>query len=385
MQAMSLSRYMDHNATTPVDPAVTEAMIPYLRDLVANPSSPYSAARRAARAIEDARVCVAKLVGAPASRVVFTGGGTESANAAIRGLLAAVGEGASLAVSSVEHACVREVADRIHAGGGRVIRIGVDDAGALRQDELDRALAQRPSVLSVMAANNETGVVYDLRMIGAQARNHGTIVHTDAVQAAGKIPVDMEGWGVDAMSICAHKINGPKGVGALLLREGVGFESMLVGGDQEDGRRAGTENVAGIVGFGVAADLARQRLGEESARLRVLRDVVEAQVVSAISGVRVVGQGQPRLPNTSLLLMEGVDAEALIARLDMEGFCVSSGSACASGASEPSHVLRAMGVPKGLERSAIRISLGAGNDREGAELLVRALQNGVHALRGHRA
>ena len=373
--------FLDHNATTPLDPAVLDAMLPFLREHHANPSSPYTAARKAAAAIETARQQVAGLIGAASDEIIFTAGGTESNNTALHSAVANAGAPSRLLVSAVEHASVMEAAQAQTRWGHTVGVVAVRGDGRLDEASLEAALENHVTVIAVMMANNESGVLFDVAAVAAKARARGALVHTDAVQAAGKIPVRVRDLGVDTLSLCAHKMHGPKGVGALFIREGLDFVPLVHGGGQEQARRAGTENVAGIVGFGKAAELAAGRIEFMQGRIASLRDAMEHSILSAVPRIEIAGARGPRLPNTSLLLIEGVEAEALIARLDMEGLCVSSGSACASGANEPSHVLSAMGISGQLLRSAVRISLGWNSTSTDTDCLVRRLCVGVQELR----
>jgi cysteine desulfurase len=363
--------YLDNNATTRLDPRVREAMLPYLDDEFANPSSPYTFARRAALAITKAREQVARLVGAQPEEIHFTSGGTEANNAALNHLLA-TGGGQPLALSAVEHASVRNYA--LHRTKDKLLTesVAVLDSG--------RPAAGRHGVaaplLAMMWANNETGVIFHV-----PEYTHGRRVHSDAVQAAGKIPLNLGASGVETAALSAHKIHGPKGVGALYIRQGTKFEPFLIGGDQESARRAGTENVAGIVGFGAAAELALEHLDLLDTEIRSLRDTFEERIAEFLPDTLIAGRSTPRIPNTSMLVIPECETEAVLALLDMEGICVSSGSACASGSHEPSHVLRAMGLP--VENAAtIRVSLSRFTTADEVDALSEALPRVVAKLRG---
>jgi cysteine desulfurase len=308
---------------------------------------------------------------------VFTGGGTESNNAALHAMLAlseVEGPRKNLAMTRVEHASVLKFGEQVERRGTRVAWLNVDGEGRLAMDELAAAIGPKTAGVSVMTANNETGVLFPVEHAARIAHDRGALFHTDAIQAAGKIPLDVRSIGADYLSLSAHKLHGPKGVGALYIRKGAPFTPLLVGGEQEQGRRAGTENVAGIVGFGKAAELAREMN-------RDARDRIETKVLSEVRGSRVVGRGTDRLPNTSLFLIEGIDSEALLALLDMDGILCSSGSACAAGANEPSHVLRAMSIPAALARGALRVSLSRFTTEAEAAALVETLATHVVALR----
>lgn len=346
--AMRDAVYLDYNATAPIRPEVIDAMSAAMRR-VGNASSVHAFGRQARGAVETARGEVAALVGAAPSRVIFTGSGTEANNLALR---RAGGE--RLLVSAGEHDSV--LAAAAESGAERTALLG---DGRIDLDALQSRLAAdpRPALVSVMLANNETGVIQPLAEVAALARAHGALLHCDAVQAAGKIPVDMATLGVDLMSLSAHKIGGPQGVGALIVREGVEVTPLLRGGGQERRRRAGTENVAGLVGFGVAARLARETL-EGFAGLALFRDLLEREILALAPEARVFGREASRLPNTLCVSMPGVRAETQVMAFDLAGVAVSSGSACSSGKVAPSHVLAAMGVDEASAASALRISFG---------------------------
>jgi cysteine desulfurase len=348
--------YFDHNATTPLDERVLEAMLPYLHTFYGNPSSLYRQGRIVRSAIDNAREQVACLVGAAPPQIVFTGGGTEANNLA----LASLPPGRGLAVSAVEHPSVVEPAEQLQRQGHALTFIKVNSDGVIEQDAVDDLLERKPGLVSMMLANNETGVIQDVARYAGQLRNNQILVHTDAVQALGKIPVNFTRLGVHLMSLSSHKIYGPKGCGALIFDKAVEIKPILRGGGQEQGLRAGTENAAAIVGFGKAAELAAAELAERSRHLRVLRDVLETQL-SAIPGITIFARSAERLPNTVQFGLSETDGEMLLMKLDQKGVAVSSGSACASGGKEPSPVLAAMGVDAGLGMSAVRISLGKSN------------------------
>ncbi len=326
-----------------------------------NPSSVHSFGRAARRIVEDARRHVAALVSARPEDVVFTSGGTEANNLALRG----AGR-ARILVSAVEHPSVLEAADGIET-------ITVDKYGVVDLDALTRMLAEddAPALVSVMLANNETGVIQPVAPAAAWAREHGALVHCDAVQAAGRIPLDMAGLGVDLLTLSAHKLGGPKGVGALIVGDDVTLSPLLRGGGQERGRRAGTENVSGIAGFGAAAAAALSEI-EQARDLAVLRDSLEEGLLRNIPGVRVVGAGIARIPNTSCIALPGVSAETQVMALDLAGFAVSAGSACSSGKVKASHVLQAMGLTEEIAGCAIRVSLGRGNIEADIDAFVAA-------------
>lgn len=363
--------YLDHNATAPLEAAVLEAMLPYLREHYGNPSSVHRHGRRARAAIDGAREQVAALVNAHPSQVVFTSGGTEANNLAIKGVVAGNRPGRIL-IGATEHPSVAEAALSLTGDGWQVERLPVDREGTLQRDALT-AQARRGAVLmSVMYANNETGVVQDIAAVADIARAHGALLHTDAVQAAGKVPLDFGNSGAHLISMSAHKIGGPKGVGALIVDKAVELKPLLHGGGQEKERRSGTENVAGIVGFGAAAALVQERLAAYSLRVARLREQLE-NGLHALEGIEIFSQQAQRVPNTSCFGVHGMDGETLVLNLDRQGFAVSSGSACASGTTDPSPVLLAMGVDRELARGGLRVSLGWSNTEADVEGFLVAL------------
>jgi cysteine desulfurase len=371
--------YLDHNATTPLDPRVVEAMMPYLTGHHGNPSSAHRFGRAARAAVDTAREQVAELVQAHPSQVVFTSGGTEANNFAIKGAATDAGSG-SIAIGATEHPSVERSAAALKKNGWRISTLAVDRQGRLRENALEQALALSPVLVSVMTANNETGTIQNIAAISQAVRAAGALMHTDAVQAAGKIEVDFVASGVHLMSLSAHKLNGPKGVGALVVDKSVELLPLLHGGGQEKNRRSGTENVAGIVGFGMAASLAKAQLADYGARTGNLRNRLESGL-RAIGGIAIFAAEAARLPNTVCFGMPGVDGETLLLNLDLAGFAVSSGSACASGDPEPSPILLAMGVEPMLARSSIRVSLASGNTEEDIDLFIAAFSAQLSQLR----
>ncbi len=350
--------YFDHNATTPIDDRVLEAMLPFLKSFYGNPSSLHRHGRIVRSAIDTAREQVAALAGAPSAQVIFTSGGTESNNLA----LATVPPEGSLAISAIEHPSITEPALRLKNLGSRLNIINVDANGLITQVAMDKIVKEKPDLVTIMLANNETGVIQDLAPYVMKLREHDITVHTDAIQALGKIPVSFNELGVHLMSLSSHKIYGPKGSGALVFEKGTEITPVFLGGGQEQGLRAGTENVAAIVGFGKAAEIAKAELANRSQQLLALRELLEAGL-STIPGLTIFAQQADRLPNTVLFGIPEIDGEMLLMKLDQKGFAVSSGSACASGGGLPSPVLIAMGVETGLAKSAIRISLGLANTK----------------------
>ncbi|MCX8049797.1 MAG: cysteine desulfurase [Methylohalobius sp.] len=371
--------YLDHNATTPVDERVVEAMLPFLKEFYGNPSSLHRMGRLARDAIEQARVQVAALVDAHPAQVVFTSGGTEANNLALKGWsLAHPGQG--IAISAVEHASVQEVADWLSRHGVPVHSLAVDKEGRVSVQKLEELLEREPiGLVSCMLANNETGVLQPVAELTQLACTRGIRVHTDAVQALGRLPVSFSDLGVAMMSLSSHKIHGPKGVGALILDRTLELEPILHGGGQEHSLRAGTENVAAVVGFGRAAELARAELTARARRMYALREQLEAGLAK-LRGVVIFGQGAERLPNTVFFGIAGVDGETIVMLLDRRKIAVASGSACASGGGQPSRVLLAMGIEESLAKSAIRVSLGRENTEQDVFQFLNALQEFIPRL-----
>jgi cysteine desulfurase len=351
--------YFDHNATTPLHPAVLEAMLPFLREQYGNASSRHEYGRAARRAVDEARQQVAESVGAHATEVVFTSGGSESNNLFLKGAAASRRPGV-LAISAVEHPCIVRPAEQLIRQGWELHTLSVDQDGRVSGEDFAAALSKKPTLVSVMLANNETGVLQDVASLAAAARPTGAWFHSDAVQALGKLPVDfraLNSVGVHALTVSSHKIGGPKGAAALVLDKRVELQPLIAGGGQERNLRSGTENVPAIVGFGVACMLAAENVKENRRRLADLRQKLEAGLVQ--QGARIFGAAAERLPNTSYFAFPGVDGETLVGYLDRAGFAVASGAACSSANPEPSRVLMAMGVAPELARGAVRVSLGA--------------------------
>lgn len=367
-----MSVYLDHNATTPLDERVAAAMQPYWRDHFGNPSSLHRAGRVARAALDRAREQVAALVNAHPTHVVFTSGGTEANNLALIGMAHATA--GRLAIGASEHASLFGPARELAGRGWGLDEIPVDAGGRVTSAALVTTLRPETRLVSVMWANNETGVIHDIPALSALVRAAGAVMHCDAVQAAGKVPVDFTASGVQLLSLSAHKIYGPKGVGALIVDKSLDLHPQLLGGGHERGLRAGTENLPGIVGFGAAAELALQELAERSAHLKALRLEFEARLRRELPELVVVASEAERLPNTIMVAVPGIDGAALLMHLDAAGIAVSSGSACAAGRTEPSHVLVAMGFPAELARNVIRVSFGKDNTLDDVTALIAALR-----------
>ena len=375
--------YLDHNATTPLLPAVVERMTVALRDEFGNPSSVHHFGQQAKAAIDDARTDVANLIGAEPSEVLFTSGGTEADNIAIRGAaeaLEATGR-RHLIASAIEHEAVLNTLKALAKRGWRTTLLPVDRSGIVSPAAVRDALADDTAVVSVMHANNEIGTIQPIAELARMAHERGALFHTDAVQSAGKIAIDVKALGVDMLSMSAHKFYGPKGVGALWIRRGLRVMPILTGGRQERSRRAGTENVAGIVGMGVAARIASGKMEAEDRRLSALRDRLETGILRAVPGTAVNGSPDARVPNTTNISFDRIEAESLLIALDLQGIAVSTGSACSSGTLEPSHVLKAMGFNAHRTQNSIRFSLGAANSEAEVDRVIAVLPGIVDKLR----
>jgi cysteine desulfurase len=375
--------YLDHNATTPVAPEVADRMDRTIRELWGNASSVHHFGQQAKAAVDDARGQVAALLNADPAEIVFTAGGTESDNFAIRGAAEALEPTGRrhLIATDIEHEAVLNTLKSLARRGWRVTLLPVDHSGIVSPDALRDAITDDTALVSVMHANNEIGTIQPVAALAAIAKEHGALVHTDAVQTAGKVPIDVKTLGADLLSISAHKFYGPKGTGALWIRKGVRLMPFVSGGRQERNRRAGTENVPGIAGLGVAAARASAKLVGEAARLRALRDRLEHGIMEAVRGSDRNGAAEPRVPNTSNISFERIESESLLIGLDLEGVAVSSGSACSSGTLEPSHVLRAMGLPHARTLSSIRFSLGESNTEADVARVINVLPPLVEKLR----
>ncbi len=376
--------YLDHAATTPLHPDVLEAMLPFLTEHYGNPSSLHASGRRARQGLDEARESVARIVGARPREIVFTGGGSESDNLAVKGVAwAASARGRHIIISSVEHKAVLNSCAILERSGFEVTYLLVDRFGRVDPDAVAAAITDRTTLVSVMYANNEVGTIQPIAEIGAICRERGVLFHTDAVQAAGFLPLDVDGLGVDLLSLGAHKLYGPKGVGALFVRQGTALLPQLQGGSHERQRRAGTENVAGIVGFARALDLAQADAAgrdAENARLAALRDRLLAGC-SALPGVEVTGHPVERLPNNASLLVDGVEGGDLVAALDLDGIAASTGSACTSGATDPSHVLLAMGFDAQRAHGSLRLTAGRSTTTAEVDRTVEVITSVVGRMR----
>jgi cysteine desulfurase len=373
--------YLDYNATAPLRPEVFAAMKPFLTERWGNPGSSYTFGSKLKAEIEAARRSVALLVNASTSEVIFTGSATESDNTALNAALAAQPGKRHLITSAVEHSAVLNHCAFLETQGVRVTRLPVDADGLLDLAALDAAFADDTALVSLMWANNETGVLFPVAEIAARCRARGVPFHCDAVQAAGKLSIDLKTVPVDYLSLSAHKLGGPKGVGALIVRKGAPFTPTLHGGHQERGRRGGTENVAGIIGFGQAAELARSEIAGYDARVAPLRDRLETELLARIPGAERNGHANQRLANTASITFPGVEAEALLLLLDQAGICASAGSACLADSDEPSHVIRAMKPQSAAARQMIRFSLGRETTQSDVESVMHAIQTSVRRLR----
>jgi len=375
--------YFDHNATTPLAPSVIELMTGVMREEFGNASSIHRFGQRAKGILDDARSEVADLIRAEASEVVFTSGGTEADNFAIRGVAEALEPTGRrhLVASAIEHEAVLNTLKALARRGWTTTLLPVDASGVVAPAALEAALTDKTALVSVMHANNEIGTIQPIAQLAAVAHSRGALFHTDAVQSVAKIPVDVRALGVDLLSLSAHKFNGPKGTGALWIKRGTRVAAILTGGKHERNRRAGTENVPGLAGLGAAARLGVGKMATEGARLSALRDRLENEVLARIQGTAVNGDRGARVPNTTNISFEGIEAESLLIALDLEGIAVSTGSACSSGTLEPSHVLRAMGLPTHRTQNSIRLSLGAGNTDAEVDYFLGALPRVVEKLR----
>jgi cysteine desulfurase len=373
--------YVDNNATTKVAPEVLEVMLPYFSEYYGNPSSMHFFGGQVQKKVDEARAKVADFLGAEPSEIVFTSCGTESDNAAILGTLDSYPEKRHLITTRVEHPAVGNVSTYLGRKGYRVTELSVDREGRLDLDEFKESLTDETVLVTIMYANNETGVIFPIEEIGEIVKARGIPFHTDGVQAAGKIPLNMKKSKLDMLSLSGHKLHAPKGIGVLYIRKGTRFSPFMIGGHQEKGRRGGTENVPYIIGLGKACELAKKHLDEENAKVKALRDYLEAKLLEKIPNTLVNGDRVHRLPNTVSVSFEYVEGESILLLLSDLGICASSGSACTSGSLEPSHVLRAMGVPFTAAHGSIRFSLSIYNTKEEMDYIIEHLPPIIQRLR----
>ena len=376
--------YFDYNATTPLSPETADAVAHTTRDLFGNPSSVHHFGQQAKAALDEARSAVAALIHGDPSEVIFTSGGTEADNFAIRGVAEALEPTGRkhLIASAIEHEAVLNTLRALQRRGWRTTLIPVDRTGIVSPDRLREIIAGDTAIVSVMHANNEIGTVQPIAELAAIAHSTGAMMHTDAVQSAGKLPIDVRALDVDLLSLSAHKFNGPKGAGALWVKRGTRMQPILTGGKHERNRRAGTENVPWIVGLGVAARVAAGKIPTEMERLAALRDRLEDGILRAVPGTNINGARSPRVPNTTNISFDRVEAESLLIALDLEGIAVSTGSACSSGTLEPSHVLKAMGLPPHRTQNSLRFSLGMYSTQEEVDFVIGVLPRLAEKLRG---
>ncbi|OGW74074.1 MAG: cysteine desulfurase NifS [Nitrospirae bacterium RIFOXYC2_FULL_44_7] len=373
--------YFDNNATTSIAPEVLQEMMPYLKEMYGNPSSTHTFGGQLHRKVEEARGKVAGLIGAEPEEIIFTSCGTESNNTAIMSAVESLPQKKHIVTSAVEHPAVVNFCKYLERKGYRTTFIPVDKQGRLRLDEFSKAIDDDTALVSLMYANNETGVIFPLMEIGEMLKERGVLFHTDAVQAAGKIPIDLKKLPVDMLSLSGHKLHAPKGIGALYVRKGTRFSPYMIGGHQEHGRRAGTENVASIVGLGRACELAGKNLYSEMSYLKGLRDKLETALLKLCTDARVNGDTESRLPNTTNISFMYIDGEAILLRLNEFGVCASSGSACTSGSLAPSHVLKAMDVPAEAIHGSVRFSLSRYNTQAEVEKGIEIMPGIIEELR----
>jgi cysteine desulfurase len=374
--------YLDNNATTQVAPEVLEAMLPYFSELYGNPSSMHSFGGQVAQKIRVAREQAAALIGASPDEIIFTSCGTESDNAAIRSALAIRPDKKHIITSRVEHPAIHALCADLATHGYRITELPVDKNGLLDLENLNKSMTPDTAIVSLMWGNNETGVVFPVKEAAAMARERGILFHTDAVQSTGKIPIDMKKNEIDMLSISGHKLHAPKGIGVLYIRKGTKFSPFLIGGHQERGRRGGTENTPSIIGLGKACELAAKNMDKENKEVKRLCDKLEKELLKRIPQSRVNGDTANRLPNTTNISFEFVEGEAILLLMNEHGICASSGSACTSGSLQPSHVLRAMGVPFTMAHGSIRFSLSIYNTEAEIDFVIEKMPPIIERLRG---
>lgn len=373
--------YADNNATTRVAPEVVEAMLPYFSDLYGNPSSMHLFGGQVEKQVIEARAKVAQLINCDSSEIIFTSCGTESDSTAIKGTLGSYPEKKHMVTSRVEHPAVLNLCRHLTKNDYALSEVPVDNQGNLTLNEVPEAITDDTAIVSIMYANNETGVIFPIEEIGALVKSKGAVFHTDAVQAVGKIPLDMSKSTIDLLSISGHKLHAPKGIGALFIRKGTKLTPFILGGHQERGRRAGTENVPYIIGLGKAAELALKHMEDENTRVKAMRDRLEKEIIARCSDTRVNGDSNHRLPNTTNISFEFVEGESILLLLSDKGIAASSGSACTSGSLEPSHVLRAMGIPFTFVHGSLRLSLSRYNTDEDIDYIIENIPPIINRLR----
>jgi len=373
--------YVDNNATTQVAPEVLEEMLPYFNKFYGNPSSMHSFGGKVGQKLKVARANVAALIGAAPEEIVFTSCGTESDSTAIRAAILSEPDKRHIITTRVEHPAIKNLYELLAKNGYRATFVPVDRRGNLDLDCLYKSLSDDTAIVSIMWANNESGVIFPIEEIAREVRERGIVFHTDAVQAVGKIPIDLKNVGVDMLALSGHKFHGPKGIGVLYVRKGTKFSPFLIGGHQESGRRGGTENVASIIGLGKACELAADQLHEKNTRVKQLRDKLESAIIKRVPQTIINGDTENRLPNTTSIAFEYVEGESILLMMDEFGICASSGSACTSGSLEPSHVLRAMGVPFTAAHGSIRFSLSIYNTQEEIDVIIEKLPPIIERLR----
>jgi len=374
--------YLDNNATTQVAPEVFEEMAPYFSELYGNPSSAHSFGGQVAATVKTSRKHIAELLGAAPEEIIFTSCGTESDNAAIMSALITQKEKRHIVTSRVEHPAVRTLCQHLHKQGYEITEVPVDGDGQLDMDAYEKSLRRDTAVVSLMWANNETGVIFPVEEAAEMARWQGILFHTDGVQAVGKVPINLNETAIDLLSLSGHKLHGPKGIGVLYVRRGTLFSPFLIGGHQEKGRRGGTENTPGIVALGKASELALAHMGPENTEVRRLRDKLETELIARIPNCRVNGGRATRLPNTTNISFEFIEGESILLMMDELGICASSGSACTSGSLQPSHVLRAMGVPFTMAHGSVRFSLSIYTTEEEVDFVIENMPPIIEKLRG---
>ena len=377
-----MDNYFDNSATTRTDDEVLKEMLPYFSENYGNPSSIYKLGRTNRRAVEIAREQVAKVINADPNEIYFTAGGSESDNTAIRGIAYAYKQkGNHIITSKIEHPAVLETCKQLEKEGFEVSYIGVDENGIINLEELKSEIRETTTLITVMFANNEIGTIEPIAEIGKIAKEHNIVFHTDAVQAVGSVKIDVKEMNIDSLSLSGHKLYGPKGIGALYVRKGVRFQKFVNGGHQERNKRAGTENVPGIVGLGKAIELAYQNLDEHNKKIKELRDYYVAEVQKRIPYIKINGDMEKRLPGNSNISFRFIEGEGLLLNLDLKGICASSGSACTSGSLDPSHVLLAIGLPHEIAHGSLRITIGKYNTKEEVDYLLDNLEEIVSRLR----